>query len=536
MLRLLVEAFFVSGHPSFALFEEILDEPSTWRAFAHTLETGLGGTAIALVVGGAMGLLVALTDIRAKGTLIFCFMLPLMIPPQVTALSWIRLAEPGGPVLSLLGAQTWLSSNPIYSPGGIMLVLGLHGAPLVFLALRAALRDVPRELVEAGQAAGARRLRVLGEVVLPLMTPALVAGAALAFISSIGNFGIPAFLGIPIRYSVLTTLIYRELSGFGPSVLGEVAVLSVLLAVLAMGGIAVQNWLLGRRDYRTTGATATLLPYALGGARPWTEAACWILIVLMMVLPLVALAATSLVSAYGLDLTWATATLDHYRYVLFEDSTTQRSFVNSFILGGATAATLAVIASLFAYFLVWRPNPVLRALNFCVELPYALPGTVVAIACILLFVRPLPLIGVSIYNTLWIIFAGYLIHFITRAVRPVVSALYSVDQALEEAGAMCGARMPYRLATIVLPLMAPTVFAAAMIVFLTSYNELTVSVLLWSVGAETVGVLMFSLEEAGDKLEASAVAMLTVCLTVVLMTMLSAIGRYMPKGVIPWRD
>jgi iron(III) transport system permease protein len=143
--------------------------------------------------------------------------------------------------------------------------------------------------------------------------------------------------------------------------------------------------------------------------------------------------------------------------------------------------------------------------------------------------------GISIYNTIWIIFAAYLVRFLTRSIRPIVSAYFSIDRALDEAGAMCGAGFLERLRTIVLPLVAPTAFAAALIVFMAAFNELTVSILLWSAGSETVGVMIFNLKQGGDVLEASAMSCLTVLLTVLLMAALSVLGRHLPAGVIPWR-
>lgn len=157
----------------------------------------------------------------------------------------------------------------------------------------------------------------------------------------------------------------------------------------------------------------------------------------------------------------------------------------------------------------------------------------VSIACILIFIRPV--FGITIYNTVWIIFAAYLVRFLTRSIRPIVSAYFAIDRALDEAGAMCGAGLLTRLRTIVLPLIAPTAFAAAMIVFLAAFNELTVSVLLWSAGSETVGVMIFNLKQGGDVLEASAMSCLTVLLTVALMATLSTLGKHLPPGVIPWR-
>ena len=96
-------------------------------------------------------------------------------------------------------------------------MLGVQYAPLVFLTLRAGLRTLPHELLEAALAGGAKPLRVIRTIVLPLMTPPLLAGVALSFVSCLGNFGIPALLGIPGNYLVLPTLIYQRLAAFGPA-------------------------------------------------------------------------------------------------------------------------------------------------------------------------------------------------------------------------------------------------------------------------------------------------------------------------------
>ena len=208
--RLVLEAFAPGGDLDLSNLSSVLSAGSTWRATWHSLVTSIFGTAISLVLGTAFALAVALTDIRAKAALVFAFLLPLMIPPQVTALSWAQLAGPSSPLLITLGLAPPLGApNPFYSAQGIILLLGIQHAPLVFLAVRAGLRGLPREMIEAARACGAGRLFVLRTVILPMMTPALVAGAALAFVSAIGNFGIPALLGLRVNYLTLPTLIYR---------------------------------------------------------------------------------------------------------------------------------------------------------------------------------------------------------------------------------------------------------------------------------------------------------------------------------------
>ncbi len=537
MGRLLLEGIAPGGSFGLVVANEILSSRATWIATWHSVEVAVGGTLVAVVLGGTAALLVALTDLRAKPALVFCFVLPMMIAPQVMALAWIEVFGPSSALLNALGLAPPIGSpNPLYSREGIILLLGIHYAPLVFLALRAGLHNLHRELVEAAQAAGARRLRVLATVIVPLMTPALVAGTALTFVSCVGNFGIPALLGIPGRYTVLTTLIYQRLAGIGTSVLAEVAVLSVLISVIAITGVLVQGWMLRRRRYHGVGAPMPPLPYRLGAWRPAVETVCWALIVAILVVPLIALVFTSVVPVYGVRVTAETATLGNYAFVMFDDGATQRAFRNSILLAFGTAVLLVAVCVPLAYFLVWRNHVALRVINFAAELPYALPGLVLAIACILIFLKPIPVIGISIYNTVWIIFVAYLARFLALELRPVISGYHQIERTLEEAGQMTGAGLAMRLRTIILPLIAPAAAAGALVVFLTAFNELTVSALLWSSGAETLGVRVFNLEQGGFSTEASAVATLTVAITVALMTLGAFAARWLPRGVIPWHD
>ncbi|MCB8836575.1 iron ABC transporter permease [Aurantimonas sp. VKM B-3413] len=533
--RLILEAVAPAGRFDLSVMAAVLSAGSTWTAAWHSLVTATVGTAISLVLGTFFALLVALTDMRGKPVLVFSFLLPLMIPPQVTALSWAQLFGPASPLLITLGLAPPLGSpNPIYSPGGIILLLGIQHAPLVFLTVRAGLRSLPREMIEAARSCGGGRLSVLSTIVLPMMTPPLVAGAALAYVSAIGNFGIPALLGIPAGYTVLPTLIYERLASFGPSIISDVAVLSILVGALAVLGFAVQSLLVGRRDYRTTGAPSQALSYPLGRARPFVEAGAWAIIVLILVVPLIALLATSLVSAYGVALSQKTVTLANYAEVLFRQDATVRAFRNSFLLAGGASALLMIVAVPFAAFVVWRPSRLLRGLAMLAEVPYALPGIVLGIAAILIFIMPLPFVGISLYNTIWIIFFAYLARFLTLSLRPVIGAVQQTDPALEEAARMTGAGYLFRLRTVLYPLLAPAAAAGAILTFMTSFNELTVSALLWSAGNETLGVVVFNLDDGGYTVLASAVAAVTVAVIVAIMGVTALFARRLPRGVLPW--
>ena len=114
--------------------------------------------------------------------------------------------------------------------------------------------------------------------------------------------------------------------------------------------------------------------------------------------------------------------------------------------------------------------------------------------------------------------------------------MMQIDVAMEEAAQLCGASLWRRMRDIIVPLLAPAVFAGFILVFLIAFNELTVSALLWSAGKETIGVLIFNMEESGDVIMAAAISVVVVALVVVLMLSLSILGKRLPRGVIPWQN
>jgi iron(III) transport system permease protein len=369
---------------------------------------------------------------------------------------------------------------------------------------------------------------------MPCLAVHVAAAMMLAFVAALGNFGIPALLGLPVNYVTVPTLIYRQLSSFGPGVIGDVASLSIILALVAGLAILAALQLLQGRSAVLDG-DGGLKPYwRLGRWRLLVEVFAVALVVLTLVLPFLSLLASALVPAIGMPLNLQTITIRAFSEVVLRQAATIEAFRNSFVLAGGAAILLALVALPVGYAIVRLAGRSRSALLFLIELPFALPGIVVAIAAILLFLRPLPLIGVSLYATPWIILFAYLARFLSMAIKPAIAALTQLDQSVEEAASLCGAGFGQRLHHVLLPAILPAMLAGALFVFLSAFNELTVSALLWGPGTRTLGVILFSLEEAGLTAEASALAVLTMLIVAALMLILDRLGRRLPPGVVPW--
>ncbi len=505
------------------------------RATLASLETSAAAALVSLALGTLFALALQTSDVRGRRPLGFLFAFSMLVAPQVVALAFVTMAGPSSPLLAALGlAPAPGSANPMLGLGGMVLVLGLHHAPLVAILVGAGLRNLPQELVEAAALEGAGPGLILRRIVLPLLRPQLVGGLLLAFVAALGNFGIPALLGIPANVLTLPTLIYRRLSSFGPEALGEVAALSLLVGGIAGLGVVLGGLALGGSVRLEAGRP--LAPFwRLGRARPAIEAGLWALIALALLLPLASLLAAALVPAYGVPLTWGTLTLDNFAEVLWRQPVTARAFRNSLLFAGSAALLLALAAVPLAWVLDRRAGRLRGPATALIELPYALPGVVLAIAMILLLLRPLPLLGVSLYATPWIILASYLARFLAVALKPALAAMALLEASAEEAASLDGASLAQRLRHVVAPALLPAVAAGGLLVFLIAFNELTVSALLWTAGTETLGVVLFSLEDAGLSSQAAAVAVATVAAVALAMGLLDRLAGRLAPGVLPWR-
>ncbi|MGO8092785.1 ABC transporter permease [Rhizobium leguminosarum] len=514
----------------------VLSEASLWSATYYTVVTAILGTVISLVIGCLFAFLLTLTDIRAKGLLSFFFVLPMMIPPQVTALAWVQMSGPSSPLLKALHIAPPLGSpQPLYSVGGIALLYGVQHAPLVYLALRAGLMTLPRDGVEAARLSGASSLRVFRDIILPLSLPGIIAGAAISFVSCTGNFGIPAILGIPASIFTLPTLIFTKFSAFTSRTFGDVAVLSAIIAIISVVGLMIQDRALRGRDYRVIGLSGASAAFELGAWRLAFTPLLWVLLFFMLAAPFFALVAGALVPAYGVPLTFQTMSLHAFEEILFRQAVTRTAFINSLSLAGATALCLLVVTVLAAYTLSRRRDAASRIVSSLIEIPYSLPGIVMAVCFILVFAAPIPIFHLSLYGTIWIILIAYFSSFFAVSLKPVVSAFHQLDPALEEAARLSGAGFFRRLADIIVPLIAPAAGASVILVFLIACNELTISALLWSAGTQTLGVAIYNLDDSGSSDLASALSVLVVLMVVVLMLLLELLAKRLPKGVIPWR-
>jgi iron(III) transport system permease protein len=513
MSTMIFHSFIYNSKFSIQNYLLALRQPGNLIALRHTLEISLGSMIGSTLLGTFAAWVVARTDLPGRSILRTAFVFPFLIPPFVGALAWRQLLGPVGYLSKVYQTFAGVDSVPwsIYGAGGIVLVMTMHSYPLVYITALGGLERMNPELEEAAQSSGARIFRVMWDVTLPLMAPTILAGAVLVFTTEIANFGIPAVLGFSENYFVLTTKIYQAVakSFAQPNALATAAALSMVLAVIAAAGIIAQRIVLRGREYAVlSGKSMQPNLVRLGVHKSWVLLAAWTLVFVTSIAPVLSILITSLIRAYGLPPTLDNLTLQNFAQVLFMNAAARRGIVNSLILAAASATLIAFLGSLIAYILVRTTLPGRVVLDFFSAMPYAVPGTVVALAMILAWLKPLPLTRIVLYNTIWILLIAYVARYLTFGVRSTAGSLQQIHPSLEEAARICGANWLQSFRDVMLPLITPGLFAGWFLVFMPCLRELTVSILLWSAGRETVGVMVFNLQESGHTTLCAALAMM----------------------------
>lgn len=486
-------------------------------ALANSLVTSGVSTIIAVAVAIPLAALTAKTDLRGRGIVRLAILAPLVIPPHILAISWQQWAGPVGYLQRAIRAVFDLFGPlwTLYGPGGIIVLLSFFSLPVAYLTITAGLARIPRSVEEAAMCEGATTWQVWRYIVLPLVRPHIAAAAILALLGALGNFGIPALLGIPAQYTTLPTLIYRQVASLSVNSFGRSASLGLLFGVPVLLVLLVQSRILGKAEQSSPGdAGERGMLYRLGRWQAPAVGLLWALVILCVGGPLFSIAVTGLIKAYGLPLRWGNLTLDHFRFVLFELDRARVAVRNSLILSAGSAAVCSLVAAVVGYTIV-RARA--RWIQVIVNLPYALPGIVFALSLILVWIIP-PIPGVKIYGTLGILFIAYLGRFLALALQPVAAGWEQVDPSIEEAARVDGASFWQSLVYVLMPLIAPSLGVAALLVFLQALVELTLSALLAGSGTETLGWLIFGLEQGGYTMQSAALS------TLLLLALLAFAG------------
>ena len=528
VLVVLPLAFLVGGSVTseggftLAHFRDAVSSRLYVQALRNSLVLGAATAVLSVAIGLPLAWAVSRTNIPAKRFIHLTAIVSYLTPPFLTAIAFVNLFSPRAGlanrlVRDVLGMPAL--TFDVFSMAGLILVTVPHTFPFVYLLAASALESVDSSMEESAQILGAGRWRTAVAVTGPLVAPAVLSGALVAFVNAIALFGSQAIVGLPGRVFTLPTRIYA-LFDYPPQY-GLASALSLIFVALTVAALYLQRRYLARRSYVTLGGKGSRPRLVdLGSARWGVLAFCVAVFVVAVAAPYLTLLAVSISRSWGLRF-WQNLTLEHYRFVLLEYDVTRRAILNSLILASATA-TLAVLIGSFVGWLDLRTT--LRGrklLDYASLVPLGLPGIVVAVALIQFWLRvPLP-----IYGTLLIILLAYTGRFIPLGVRSANAAFRQIDPSLEETARVTGAGWLRTFWSVTLPLARPGLFAGWLLVFVPALQELSASILLFSSGSITLAVAVYNLYETGALGPVAALAIVTMVIITGAIVVATRLGR-----------
>lgn len=501
-----------------------LTHPLNGVAAANTVILALSVTAFTIVVGVPLGFLVGRSDLPGGRTWKVLVTTPYVVPPYITAIAWITLLNPSNGLLNRALAGIGLPAFDIYGLAGMTWVMGLAFTPFVLLSTGDALSRMDASLEEQARIAGATPWRALVRVTLPTALPGVLEGATFVLAASAASFGVPYLLasGTAQPDFVLTTRIYQALD-LDPATGRPVAVaLSLALLMFGVGLPALARLLRGGRRFTTvTGKASRQAAFSLGWARLPALVGVGGYVGVAVVLPLATIAVTSLMGNFGRGLGPENWTLANYSAVLLERSDTLPAILRSLALAAGAATAATALGALLAWLNQRTRTPGRAVVAWLARLPYAVPGTVLALAMILTFSQEIRLIlferltlGLALADTVWLLGIAYAVKFLAFPVGNAEAGLQATDPSLEEAARLSGAGFLRTLWRITAPLLRPDLVAAWFLVFMPAFSEVTLSILLQGPDTRVVGTLLFDLQTYGDPPSA---AVLAVVVTVIVL-------------------
>ncbi len=487
-------------------YRDFLAYPYYSRTIGHSfLVSGLV-TLAALVVAVPVAFLVARVDIPGKAVLKSLAILPLVSPPFIGAYSWILLFGRAGYVTTLFH-QAGIAIPTVYGMHGIVLALTLNLYPFVLLMVAGALQTLDQSLEEAARGLGSSPWRVFRTVTVPVTMPSILGGAILVFLSAFAEFGAPMIIGE--GYQVLPTIVYslfvNEMGG-SPAMASTGATLLVLCTTAIL---LAQYWAVGRKRYAMT----QLRPVPPVRPRPLVRgllAGFAYLVVGLSLVPALVVAVTSFFESRG-PVLYPNFSLGNYREVLFN---VPRAIANSLVLSSASTVLDVLLGTLIAYLVVRRRSATTAALDSCVMIPYAVPGTVIGVAFIVAFNKP----PIALTGTFLILLLAYFVRRLPYSVRAGSAILHQIEPSVEEASISLGVSPLKSFVKVTARLMLPGIVSGGILTWVQTITEISATIFLYFGAWSTITVVIY--RQVSSSNFGSAAAASTILLVAVFIPVL----------------
>lgn len=482
LLGMVVRSFRGDGAAVFTLanYKEFFQFPYYYKTLKNSFVVSLTTSLCACVIGIPVAYIVARYDIPCKKAFRAMVVISLLSPPFIGAYSWIMLLGRNGFITNLVRG-IGIELPTIYGFRGLVLVFTLKLFPYIFMYVNGALGSFDKSLEEASENLGVHGFRKLMKITFPLILPTITAGVVIVFMTSLADLGTPMLIGE--GYKVLPVLVYEEYMSDTGGNAAMASSLSVIIILCALMVLFLQKIVIAGRNYTMSG----MRPPEVKKLRPVPKVLLTIMVYFIGILalaPQITTFVTSFKKTNG-PLFVKGFSLESYRSVLFKLS----SNIGHTFLYSTVAICLMVLIGMFAsYIIVRRKSTSSNVLDTILMAPYVIPGSVLGIVLVMAFNKP-PLV---LTGTAVIMIISYTIRKMPYIIRSSTGILYQIDLSSEEASINLGMSPIRTFFKITAVLMLPGVLSGAIISWVSTINELSSSLILYSGRTGTISVAIYT--------------------------------------------
>ncbi|WP_270837171.1 ABC transporter permease [Mitsuokella multacida] len=496
VLSIAVFALFLI-YPLFSLFVSAFQDPETgaWsmQNFVHFFErkyyyqsminsfsVTTCVTILAVIIGTIVAYFMTLYKIKFKSAVEICIVISLLSPPFIGAYSWILIGGRNGYVTRFL-AQYGIDFPSIYGFAGILLVLTLKLYLFIYLYVAGAMKNIDSALIEAAESLGCSGIRKVVTIIVPLITPTILAGALMVFMNAMADFGTPMLIGE--GYNVMPVMIYSEFINEVGDQANFAAAMAALMVLITSTIFMLQKYVVNRKSF----TMSSLRPLPVGELHGLRKVIVHLFIytlVALSMIPQLVVIYTSFLKTSG-SIFVDGYSLDSYR-TIFDSLGTAIS--NTYLFSTTAMIAIIFLGMTIAYLTTRKKSWLTEIIDTLSMFPYIIPGSVLGITLLLAFNdEPLLLSG-----TAAIIIISLIIRRLPYTLRSSSAILYQLSPSMEEASISLGASPLKTFFKITAVMMLPGVMSGAIISWITAINELSSSIILFTGATKTMSVAIYT--------------------------------------------
>ena len=450
-------------------------------ALVNSFKLTISVTVIAVLIGVPLAYFMSFYKIKGKGVLEVLFIISMMSPNFIGAYSWILLLGRNGSVTKFLEKALGINMPSIYGFAGMLLVFSLKLYPFIYIYVSGALKKIDVALSEAAESLGCGGLKKVFTVIMPLITPTLVAAALLVFMNCMADFGTPALIGE--GYRVMPTLVYSEFVGESGGSANFAACMATIMIIITALVFFLQKWYINTKSF----TMSSIRPIQPKEPKGIFKVLIYIYIYLLAGLSIIpqAMVVYTSFKATKMQVFVDGFSLGSYKKVADK---ALAAVTNTYVFCFFAIVIIITLGMLIAYLTVRRRSVLTSAIDSIAMFPYIVPGSVLCITLLIAFNhQPLMLAG-----TAFIIIISLVIRRLAYTLRSSSAILYQISPSMEEAAVSLGDTPAKSFVKVTAKMMLPGVASGAILSWITIINELSSSVMLYTSKTKTMSVAIYN--------------------------------------------